>query len=514
MGLIKMAVGAAKSVLADQVLEYFYCDALPDNVLIRKGTPRNGNNKSASKYGSTNNNSDNIISNGSHIAVNEGQGMILVEDGAIVDFTMETGTYIVDKTSEPSLFYGKFGQNVVASFKNFGKRFTFGGDTGKDQRVYFINIRPLANQMWGTASPISYEAPILGAQRQYLGSSPVNIGCRGIYRMIVSDPILLYKAAGNIVSEYRYDEDNNWVGEIKSKIMESLGINIQSMSADYITIEMLAAAGTAQLKEKLNQSLYDDIVNTIGISIESFTIQSVKAIEDSLYEDYKKTRSEVQQTSRYMDNAYAQGGKSMGQVEMMKGVAAGAAKGGSSEGAGMNSAMNMMGMAMMGNMMGGNGIFGNNQGGGVNPMNNGGGVPTTPNQPQGGWDCACGQKGVQGIFCGSCGAKKPEPPTPDNTWKCACGTDNTGNFCMGCGAKKPDTMGNQEKADISSLVWDCPQCGTKIDQGMFCSNCGTKKPNPIKKYKCDKCGWEPSDPANPPKFCPQCGDIFNESDIV
>lgn len=515
MGLIKMALAAGRSTLADEVLEYFYCDALPDDVLIRKGAARNGNNKSASKYGSNNNNSNNIISNGSHIAVNEGQAMILVQDGKVTDFTMEPGVFIVDTSTEPSLFYGGFGKGIVDSFKQFGHRFTFGGDTGKDQRVYFINIRPLANQKWGTSTPINYIAPILGAQKQNLGSAPVNIGCRGAYQMIVSDPILLYKAAGNVDYEYKFDNNNNWVSQIKGQIMESVGISIQSFSTQDVEIEKLQVVGNAQLKEMLNQAITEDIVNTIGVSIEKFVIESVTPMPDSLYDEYKKTRTEVQQTSRYMDNAYAQGGKAMGQVEMMKGMAEGASKG-SNGSTGVDGAMNMMGMAMMGNMMNGNGMFGggNNQqqGGGFN-----GGNPTPPNgggspAPQGGWDCQCGQKGITGAFCSNCGAKKPEPK--DNSWKCGCGADNTGAFCTTCGNKKPDENGAQQAADTSAMAWTCSTCGTKNDQGLFCHNCGSKKPNPIKKYKCDKCGWEPSDSTKPPKFCPQCGDIFNEEDIV
>jgi membrane protease subunit (stomatin/prohibitin family) len=84
-----------------------------------------------------------------------------------------------------------------------------------------------------------------------------------------------------------------------------------------------------------------------------------------------------------------------------------------------------------------------------------------------------------------------------NGWKCKCGTVNTGKFCTECGA---------------SIGWTC-SCGA-VNKGKFCAECGAKKPANEPQYRCDKCGWEPEDPKNPPKFCPECGDRFGAEDMI
>ena len=90
MGLIKAALGSAGGILADQWKEFFYCDALPANVIAVKGQKRTSGRSSNTKGG------DNIISNGSVIAVAEGQCMIITEQGKVVDVCAEPGEYTYD----------------------------------------------------------------------------------------------------------------------------------------------------------------------------------------------------------------------------------------------------------------------------------------------------------------------------------------------------------------------------------------------------------------------------------
>ncbi|MFQ8791251.1 MAG: hypothetical protein ACLR77_02560 [Oscillospiraceae bacterium] len=158
MGLIKAIAGAAGGVMADQWKEYFYCEAMPANILATKGhkkvTGRSSNYKG----------DENIITNGSMIAVADGQCMLIVEQGKVVEVCAEPGEFLYDSSTEPSIFSGKLGDSIGAVFKNIGKRFTFGGEAPKDQRVYYFNTKELVGNKYGTASP-SRSASWISARR-------------------------------------------------------------------------------------------------------------------------------------------------------------------------------------------------------------------------------------------------------------------------------------------------------------------------------------------------------------
>ena len=154
MGLIKAAMGAAGGVMADQWKEFFYCDAIPAEVLAVKGQKR-VSGRSSNKHGS-----DNIISNGSVIAVADGQCMMIVEQGKVVDVCAEPGEYTYDYSTEPSLFTGSLSDNIGAVFQNIGKRFTFGGEPPKDQRVYYFNTKELVGNKYERRSGRGHIHPL------------------------------------------------------------------------------------------------------------------------------------------------------------------------------------------------------------------------------------------------------------------------------------------------------------------------------------------------------------------
>ena len=466
MGLIKAGIGALGGVLADQWKEFFYCDALDMDTLMIKGQKRVSGRSSNTKG------SDNVISNGSGIAVADGQCMIIVEQGKVVEVCAEPGEYTYDTSTEPSIFAGSFGESLKNTFKAIGKRFTYGGDTGKDQRVYYFNTKEIMGNKFGTPSPIIFE--VMNKRIGY--SRTVNIRCNGTYSYVISNPLLFYtRIAGNVSGAYTRDIIDD---QLKSEFVDAL----QPAFATLAEMELRPAQipGKAnELKQAMNNALQADWVESRGISVEKIALNPITLNP----EDMKKIQ-EMEDSVSFGQNPFMMAGRmanaTANAMETAAGNTAGAMTG-------------FMGMNMAGNAMGG----GFNQAQNFYQM---GQQQAAQQSAAEGWKCACGATAT-GKFCPECGAKKPEPK-PASGWKCACGNVATGKFCPECGSPKP--------ADDGS--WICA-CGAK-NKGKFCSECGSKKPAGIPQYKCDKCGWEPADPTKAPRFCPECGDPFDNGDIV
>ena len=466
MGLIKAGIGALGGVLADQWKEFFYCDALDMDTLMIKGQKRVSGRSSNTKG------SDNVISNGSGIAVADGQCMIIVEQGKVVEVCAEPGEYTYDTSTEPSIFAGSFGESLKNTFKAIGKRFTYGGDTGKDQRVYYFNTKEIMGNKFGTPSPIIFE--VMNKRIGY--SRTVNIRCNGTYSYVISNPLLFYtRIAGNVSGAYTRDIIDD---QLKSEFVDAL----QPAFAALAEMELRPAQipGKAnELKQAMNNALQADWVESRGISVEKIALNPITLNP----EDMKKIQ-EMEDSVSFGQNPFMMAGRmanaTANAMETAAGNTAGAMTG-------------FMGMNMAGNAMGG----GFNQAQNFYQM---GQQQAAQQSAAEGWKCACGATAT-GKFCPECGAKKPEPK-PASGWKCACGNVATGKFCPECGSPKP--------ADDGS--WICA-CGAK-NKGKFCSECGSKKPAGIPQYKCDKCGWEPADPTKAPRFCPECGDPFDNGDIV
>ena len=455
MGLIKAIAGAIRGETADQWKEYFYCDALECDVLVTKGQKRvNG------KFGTSNKGNDNLITNGSVVAVNEGQCMIIVDQGKVVEFCAEAGEFLYDTSSEPSLLHGNLGENIGKTFANIGRRFTFGGDTGKDQRVYFFNTKEIIGNKYGTANPVPFR--VVDAN---IGLDvDISVRCNGEYSYQIFDPILFYtNVCGNIVDEYTRDTIDS---QLKSELMTALQpafARISEMGIRYSAVP----AHAMEVADALNQVLSEKWGELLGIRIVSFGVNAIKASEED-----EEMIKELQKTAVLRNPNMAAATLAGAQAEAMKAAASNTSTGPMMAFAGMNMANNAGGMNA-------NALYSMGQ----QPPQQAGQQQAAPQAAQG-------------------GQQQDAQKEAGNTWSCSCGHGgNTGKFCMECGKAKPgETAG-----------WTCA-CGA-INAGKFCTECGAKKPAEAPLYRCDKCGWEPEDPKNPPKFCPECGDVFDEADI-
>ena len=473
MGLIKAGIGALGGTLADQWKEFFYCDALPNDVLMRKGEKRVSGRSSNTKG------NDNIISNGSGIAVADGQCMIIVEQGKIVEVCAEPGEFTYDSSTEPSIFAGSLGDSIKETFKTIGKRFAYGGDTGKDQRVYYFNTKEILNNRFGTPNPIMFEV----VNKRIGISRTVQVRCNGVYTYVISDPLLFYtRLCGNVESEFTREQIDE---QLKSEFIDALQPALGALAEQELRPAQIPAKAN-ELKAAMNDALKQEWIDNRGISVGKIALNPITLTA----EDMKKI-NELEDAANVGSNPFMLAGRMTNATADTMQTAAGNSAG---------AMTGFLGMGMVG--MGAQGGFGaaqNMYNLGVQQQQQTAQQQPSPAAPAAeSWKCSCGAT-ASGKFCPECGAKKPEP-VQEGGWKCKCGATATGKFCPECGSPKP--------ADADG--WTC-SCGT-VNKGKFCQNCGAKKPEGAPLYRCDKCGWEPEDPQHPPKFCPECGDLFDEND--
>lgn len=443
MGLIKAGAGALGGTLADQWKEFFYCEALDKEVLMVKGQ------KSVSGRSSNTKGNDNIISNGSGIAVADSQCMIIVEQGKIVEICAEPGEFTYDTSTEPSIFSGKLGESIKETFKTIGKRFTYGGDTAKDQRVYYFNTKELIDNKFGTPNPIPFRV----VDSKIGLDVDVSVRCSGVYSYKIADPLLFYtNVCGNVSDEYRREELDS---QLKTEFISALQPAFSKLSDMELRPNQIVAHNT-ELEDAMNLTLSSKWSELRGLKVVSIALGSV-----TLPEEDAEMIKQAQRTAMMKDPTMAAATLVGAQADAMKSAA-------SNEAGAMTGFMGM-GMAM-------------NAGGGMNAQNLFAmGQQQQANQQQ------TNQQSQQN--------------NAGNAWTCSCGATATGKFCPECGSPKP----------VQEDGWTC-SCGA-LNKGKFCQNCGKKKPEGAPLYRCDKCGWEPEDPTHPPKFCPECGDPFDENDI-
>lgn len=462
MGLIKATKDAISGVLADQWLEYFYCDTLSNDVLVTKGQKRvtpgkNSNTKAV----------DNIITNGSIVAVNEGQCMIIVDQGKIVEVCAEAGEFVFDGSTQPSVFYGGLGKGIVGSFNTAFQRFTFGGNAPKDQRVYYFNTKEIMDNLYGTANPIDFHLVSKNSGLEL----ETTVRCNGQYSFKIVDPILFYTSVcANVTDNYsKSGEGAKLLSMMKGELLTKLPIALSKVAAEGVLPSQLQGH-IEEIVETVKAELSEKWTLTRGIEMVAMTISATVPAED------RERLNEWNERVLLKDADY----RAARQSEAMGNFIENSKMGGEGGASGMDAMMGMFSLNMMQNMMGGN------QGG---MMGMQGGQQMQQAAPQN-----------QAVPQNQAAPQNQQAAAPVLGWTCSCGkADNRGKFCSDCGAPKPSDAG-----------WTC-SCGT-VNQGKFCPNCGSKKPEGAPLYKCDKCGWEPEDPAHPPKFCPECGDIFDEND--
>ncbi len=428
MGLIRAGIGAAAGVLADQWREYFYCESLPADVLVSKGKKRVGK-RSANRKGD-----DNIISNGSIVAVADGQFMMIVEQGKIVEFTDEPGEFLYDTSTEPTLFYGGFGKGLLESFKTFGKRFTFGGEPAKDQRVYYFNKKEIMGNRYGTPNPVPFRV----VDRNIGLDIDVAIRCHGEYSYRIVDPILFYiNVCGNVESAFTRSQIDS---QLKAELMTALQPAFAKISAMGIRYSALPGH-TQEIAQALNEVLTEKWAKTRGIAIVSVGVSSVTASEED-----ENLIKQLQKSAVLRDPTMAAATLVGAQSDAMREAAKN--KGGAITG--------FMGLGMATQAGGANAanLFAMGQ---QQPKEE----PAAPAADASGWKCSCGATN-KGNFCAECGAKKPE-----DGWFCpACGSKNKGKFCTECGAKKP----------AGEKLYACDKCGWTPEDPTkppkFCPECG------------------------------------------
>ena len=435
MGLIRAGLNAVGGTLASQWKEYFYADALPEDVLATRALK-----KTKGRFGGSRSEDDNIISNGSVVAVADGQCMMIVDQGRIVDFCAEPGEFVFDEGGEPTIFCGGLsGGNMKAILQTTFERLSYGGQAGRDQRVYYFNTKEIIGNKYGTPSPVPFRVV-----DEKLGLDvDISIRCFGEYSYRIVNPMLFYtNVCGNVESEYTRDQIDS---QLKSELLTALQPAFARISDMGIRYSALPGH-TTEIASALNDVLSEKWAQLRGVEIVSFGVSSVKASEQD-----EQMIKELQRNAVFRNPNMAAAHLVGAQAQAMQDAAR-------NQGGAFTGFM-VMNMANMNSGLNANTLF-------------------------------------------QMGAQQQTPAQPAaNSWKCACGAAATGKFCPECGAKKPETEG-----------WTC-QCGA-VNKGKFCSECGAKRPAGAPVYRCDKCGWQPEDPAHPPKFCPECGDPFDDNDKV
>lgn len=402
MGLIKATAGAIGSTFKDQWKEAIRCEDLGNDILMMKKTTPNG-----------------VISNKSTIIVGPGQCAIIYDNGRVIDATAEEGVYTLDDSSTPSFFAGQFG----AVFKEMWQRFTYNGATAKQQAVFFFNIKEIIDNKFGTPAPVPFQDwshPIPNQMTGQMLPLRVEVKCFGKYTFKISNPAVFMNEIAGTANIYRKSQ---LIEQMRSEVIASFQNILNELGNSNYKVPVLELPSqTDEIKELMDQKVFDEPIRRRGISILGFAVESVTLDDES----EKKIDSYELSSNAYMQQGTLVGAYSNAVQDAAKN-ANGAANG-------------FMGIGMM-NMSSGGVVSGATTGPWQNTENSAikkqeeAKDETVENNSVklDAWQCPNCKKEVKGNFCSECGAKKTSE-----------------RFCKNCGKK------------VSSDAKFCTECGTKL----------------------------------------------------
>lgn len=373
MGLVLGALSVASSAFSDTWKEYFYCDAIPADTICVKA------HKKVRGF-SSNHGDDNIISDGSVIAIADGQCMVIVSQGQVIDLSAQPGEYKYDSSTEPSLFTGPLGEGLKNIFQQIGHRFQFGGQPAEDQRVYYFNTKEIPGMKYGTASPVPFRVVDARAGMDL----DIDVKAFGEYSIKVTDPILFYtNVCANVEDAYHVADIE---GQLRTELLTALQPAFAKIGASGVRYSEIPAH-TQELADALNAELSKKWKDLRGIEIVSFGVSSISASEED-----EQMIKQMQRDAAYKDPSLAAAALVGAQTQAMK-----------------DAAKNANGAAM--------GFVGMNAAGAAGGINANALYQQAATSP----------------------SAAPQAPAQDGTWTCPkCGTVNTGKFCGNCGEKKPE----------------------------------------------------------------------------
>ena len=424
MGLIKAAVGAIGGTLADQWEDYFSCEALDEGVLVVKGK-KTSDNRSSNKRGESN-----VISDGSGIAVADGQCMMIVEQGKVVELSAEPGIYTYNSKISPSIFAGNLMEGLKGAARDAWERFQFGGGVGKDQRIYYFNTKEIMGNKYGTMNPVPFRV----VDKNIGLDIDISVRCNGEYSYKIVNPMLFYtNICGNIEHDFNKEEIES---QLKTELLTALQPAFSRISAMGVRYSEIPAH-TTELSDVMNEELSNKWAKLRGLQIVSLGVNSIVASEED-----QKMIKELQKSAVMRDPSMAAATLVGAQAEALKTAA------GNENGA----MMGFMGMGMA------------TQAGGANVGNLYAMGQQQPSQVQ---PAVSPEQPVQ-HQAPEKSAMATVSSQSENGWTCACGTLNKGKFCMECGAKKPE----------GAPLYRCDKCGWEPEDPYnppkFCPECGDK----------------------------------------